>query len=76
MITPPEANQLADRIIADYSAQCGVEAPEDIRKVLEMLISKAARGIEKYCDTPTATDVLIRTSLHIATNPQRLETRQ
>ena len=65
MITPQKADIYAEACIALYADRCGVQSPEDIRKALELLISKSARAIEKYTGTPTAVDVLQRTALRL-----------
>ncbi len=69
MISSANANTLADEMVAQYATDCGVQSPEDIRNALEMLISKAARGIEKYCGNQAAIDVLGRTTRHVASFP-------
>ena len=66
MLTAQECDQVADRIIATYCQTCEVAAPDDIRKAGEMLISKMARGIEKYAGNDAAVAVLNRTVLHVA----------
>jgi hypothetical protein len=66
MVTPEKASNLAEAAIADYAKSCGLATPDDIRKALEMLISKAARGIEKYSGTDVAVQVLMRTTLSLA----------
>ncbi|SDI54771.1 hypothetical protein [Pseudomonas panipatensis] len=65
MITSKEADALADHLLGQYFRACGCATPEDVRKAGEMVISKTARGIEKYCGTARAVDVLQRTWLHI-----------
>lgn len=65
MVTSDKASVLAEAAIAQYAQACGLSNPEEIRKALEMLISKAARGIEKYAGTEVAVDVLKRTTLAI-----------
>lgn len=76
MITSQEANKLADETVAEYAMECGVQSAEDIRNALEMLISKAARGIEKYCGAEAAIEVTVRTSANIAKRPQRPMVKQ
>jgi hypothetical protein len=65
MVTSDKASALAEAAIAQYAQACGLSNPEEVRKALEMLISKAARGIEKYAGTDVAVDVLKRTTLAI-----------
>jgi len=71
MVTHQQSEQLADQAIAHYAARCGVQTPADVAHALEMMISKAARGIEKYCGTEAAIDVTVRTSVHLAKRPQQ-----
>lgn len=71
MITPEQAAAAAEKAIAAYALDCQAHTPEDVRKMLEMLISKAARGIEKECGLQAAVDVLVRTVSHVAHYPQR-----
>ena len=66
LITPSQADSLAEKTISEYCKNCGVESPEDIQKVCEKLISKAARAIEKYNGTESAIGVLNRTALYIS----------
>ena len=61
MVTPDEADALCEKLIAQYSKDCACETPEDVRKVLEKLISKSVLGIQKYCGTENALQVLDRT---------------
>lgn len=65
MITPQQADIYAEECIVLYAERCGVQSPEDIRKALELLISKSALAIEKYSGTPVAIDVLTRTTLNL-----------
>jgi hypothetical protein len=53
-------------VIFDYCKGCLCETPEDIRKAGEMLVSKMARGIEKYAGNDAAISVLQRTLTHFA----------
>lgn len=76
MITPQEANRIADEVVAEYAMECEVATPADISNALEMLISKAARGIEKYCGTDAAVEVITRTMLHVANNPAQPMVKQ
>lgn len=65
MVTPDKASALAEAAITQYAQACNLSNPDEIRKALEMLISKAARGIEKYVSTEVAVEVLKRTTLAI-----------
>ena len=69
MMTPTQAGPLAEAAITQYVRQCGAHSPDDLRKVLEMLISKAARGIEKHSCHQVAMDVLVRTIERVANAP-------
>ena len=66
MITPQQADSLAEKTIVKYCQECGVDTPDDVRKACEMLISKAARAIEKYNGTESAIGVLNRTALYVS----------
>lgn len=65
MITRQDADNAAELVIMTYCQACQCETPEDIRNAGELLISKMARGIEKYAGTPTALAVLNRTVMNI-----------
>lgn len=69
-VTPQQAGEYAEAAILDYARQCGAETPEEVMKALEMLISKAARGIEKYCGSEAAYIVTARTAFNIQPNSQ------
>lgn len=69
MITSNQAATVAEDVITDYVRRCGAYAQDDVRKVLEMLISKAARGIEKQVCHQVAMDVLCRTVERVANAP-------
>lgn len=74
MKTPVEVGQIAEDLITTYCSAAGTETPDDLRKACELLISKAARAIEKYNDQETAVEVLERTSRYVATHPMKPET--
>lgn len=74
MKTPVEVGQIAEDLITTYCSAAGTETPDDLRKACELLISKAARAIEKYNDQSTAVEVLERTSRYVATHPMKPET--
>lgn len=61
MLTREEADPVAEKAVVDYAEACGVETPDDLRKALELLISKAALAIEKECSPNHAMMVLHRT---------------
>ena len=65
MKTAKQCDDLAEEMIFAYCQLAVCHDPDDIRKALEMLISKAARGIEKYCGNEQAIHVLTSTFLHV-----------
>ncbi|WP_423836316.1 DNA translocase FtsK [Stutzerimonas stutzeri] len=69
MKTPTEVGPIAEYLITTYCTSVEAETPDDVRKACELLISKAARAIEKYNDQDVALEVLGRTSRYVATNP-------
>ncbi|MEA1606125.1 hypothetical protein [Pseudomonas spirodelae] len=69
MKTPAEVDQIAENVIASYCSSAGIETPDDLRKACELLISKAARAIEKYNGHTKSVEVLRRTMDYVATNP-------
>jgi len=76
MLTPKQADAAAEQAIADYAAALSLSSHTEVRQALEMLISKAARGIEKYCGAEVAVDVLTRTSGHLMRNPMAQQQKQ
>lgn len=69
MKSPAEVGQIAEYLITTYCSAAGTETPDDLRKACELLISKAARAIEKHNDQAIAVEVLERTSRYVATHP-------
>lgn len=69
LVTPQEADQAAERVLQEYAAATGAASPDDLRKVLELLISKSARAIEKYCGNQLAVQVLARTAYQVEAKP-------
>lgn len=69
MLTRDEADGAAEVMLTAYCRACGCATPDEVRKACEMMISKAARAIEKYNDASTAIDVLQRTARHVARLP-------
>lgn len=65
MKTREECDHIAEESIVTYCADCEVGVSDDLRKALELLVSKAARGIEKYCGREESVNVLRRTIFHI-----------
>lgn len=68
-MTSEQAAPAAEEMILQYVARTGARRPDDVRKVLEMLISKAARCIEKEACHQSAMDVLCRTIERVANAP-------
>lgn len=66
MTTPEIASKAAEKAIMSYSRELNLRTAEDLKHAFEMLISKAARGIEKYCGTDEAVKVVFRTGYHIS----------
>lgn len=66
MLTPSECGDVAELLIAAYCRTCRCRTPDDVRNAGEMLISKMARGIEKYAGNDAAVAVLNRTVLHVS----------
>ncbi|TYC93829.1 hypothetical protein [Vibrio anguillarum] len=74
-MTKPNSNQaaaIAESIILDYVKATGCQSDKDIANVLEMLISKSARAIEKTNDRDKSLEVLFRTFNEINSNPMRV----
>ena len=69
MKTPNEVGQLAESYITVFVSNAECQTPEDLRKACELLISKAARAIEKYNGHPKAVEVLSRTMSYVASKP-------
>lgn len=65
MVTPEKAAQFAEATLVEFARLCEVQTPDDLRNALEMLISKSARAVEKYCGPCDALTVLNRTTLNI-----------
>lgn len=65
MLTRDECDQLAELKITLYCRSAKCASPDDVRKALELMISKAALAIAKYNDTATALEVLNRTVLNM-----------
>ena len=66
MITPEMADEATEIAIMSYSRELNLQTAEDLKHAFVMLISKAARGIEKYCGTDEAVKVVFRTGYHIS----------
>ena len=68
MLTPEMADEAAEKAIMSYSRELNLQTAEDLKHAFEMLISKAACGIEKYCGTDEAVKVVARTAYCISKN--------
>lgn len=66
MITSQQTGLIAEAYVVAYASECGVQTPDDVRKALEMLISKSALAIKKHAGPLEAVQVLQRTQLHVA----------
>ena len=71
MITASEADQAAELMLTAYCRAAGCSTPEEVRKVCEMMISKAARAVEKYNGVAVTVEVLERTARNIKASPQQ-----
>lgn len=69
MPNPTEAACKSESLIKQYVDSMGCKSPDDVRKVLEMLISKSARAIEKCANNEAAIGVIERTRKQIELNP-------
>lgn len=65
MLTRAECDQVAEDAIVSYCTNISVQTPDELRKAMELLGSKAARAIEKYCGKDEAINVLRRTICHL-----------
>lgn len=70
MITASEADQAAELMLTAYCRASGCSTPEEVRKACEMMISKAARAVEKYNGVAATVEVLERTVRNIKASPQ------
>jgi hypothetical protein len=66
MITREQADRLAEDLIAEYVAKADAVGPDNMRKALELLISKSSLAILKYCGKVDAEMVLTRTMINVA----------
>lgn len=69
MRTKKDIDRMAEHIIQQYVGDVGCETLEDIANVLELLMSKASRGIEKVVDNNRACDATYKTFMNISTYP-------
>ncbi|TMP23760.1 hypothetical protein [Pseudoalteromonas ruthenica] len=68
-VDPQIAAMLSEKLIKEFCINNQVDSPQDIAMVLEMLISKSARAIEKYNGTATARKVCDKTSYQLSVSP-------
>lgn len=72
-LTPWEADPLAEAAIEAYLHNCMPtmedRTPENFANVLEMLISKASRGVEKFHSWDKAMEALARTYANLMSSP-------
>ncbi len=71
-LNPKQAAVIAESIIVDYVETTGCTSEADVSNVLELLISKSARAIEKSCGNGKATEVCYRTLVNVSSNPMRV----
>ena len=69
-LTPEMAAAASEKVILSYAKELNLQTPEEVKQALEMLISKATRGIEKYCGFSAAGMVLIRTYEYLIRSDQ------
>jgi len=65
MLKPNQVAEIAEHIIVEYVANLDCNTNEDIANVLEMLISKAAKAIEKTNGTERAKIIIERTDRNL-----------
>lgn len=75
MIAPHEADDQAEAAIVAYVQACIPDpterTPENLRRILEMLQSKAAHGIRRFCGPTVAVEVAMRTLANVGGLLQR-----
>ncbi len=69
MIKSKVAQQRAENLIVQYVDGCNCKTADDIANVLEALISKSARAIEKYAGNEKAIDVCRATKVNLQLRP-------
>ncbi len=69
---PKQAAMIAEALIVDYVESTGCQTGDDVAKVLELLISKSARAIEKAVNNQKSVEVCFRTICNIQNNPMRV----
>lgn len=65
MSKPSEAASAAEKQIANFVNELDCRTPDDIANVLEMLVSKSAKAVEKYCGTERAKLICDRTAYYL-----------
>lgn len=69
MPIPSVTGIAAEKHLIELANEVGCENAEDIANVMELLISKAARAVEKYAGNERAQLVLKRTSFQLESKP-------
>lgn len=65
MISRKQADELSEEAIIQYTQDAGAETTEDLVKLLELLISKSARAIEKQHSHEEAIKIMHRTFMNL-----------
>jgi len=68
MPIPNKTGVIAEKCLVDFVNQLDCKTPEDIANVIEMLVSKSAKAVEKYCGTERAKLICDRTSYQLQKN--------
>ncbi|MBY7811628.1 hypothetical protein KW448_08210 [Vibrio fluvialis] len=71
-LTPSKISPIAEAIICDYIETVGCKTETDVANVLELLISKAARAIEKSNGNIKALEVCYRTLQTVQSKPMQV----
>ena len=72
MPNPKESAVEAERLLVEFVQKVGCKNSDDVASVLELLISKSARAIEKYCGNGAAVAVCNKTASYVEANPAQL----
>ncbi len=68
--SPESAKIEAEKAIVAYANNLQCNTPQDLEKILQLLISSTARAIEKYCGIDAAISACDRTKDYITSTPQ------
>ncbi|MDN4696315.1 hypothetical protein QYZ44_21575 [Vibrio parahaemolyticus] len=71
-VNPKQAATIAEVVIVDYVESTGCQTSDDVAKVLELLISKSARAIEKAVNNQKSVEVCFRTICNIQNHPMQV----